>query len=70
MIKLACPPSLPCCFSNTQQVQIASFLWTRKRGKDKTTLKDPHSFLRLTSEPQQINSILLKCLMSLGAAAA
>lgn len=34
------------------------------------TLKDPKSFLGLTSEAQQINSILIKCLMSLGDAAA
>lgn len=30
-------------------------------------LKDPKSFLGLTSQAQQINSILLKCLMRLGA---
>lgn len=33
------------------------------------TLEDPKSFLGLTSQAQQINSIFLKCLMGLGAAA-
>lgn len=34
------------------------------------TLKDHKSFLALTSEAQQISSILIKCLMGLGDATA
>ena len=70
LIKFVCP-SIPTILLLKYSANAnCFFLRMRKIRKDKMTLKDPKSFLGLTSEAQQINTILIKCLMSLGDAAA